>query len=232
MRMLAALLLGGALAVNALANRLPLGGNTTGELSARYPNLFVPAGVTFSIWGVIYLALLAWGVAQFLPSHREVARRIAPLFALSSGLNAGWLFAWHFQHLFLSVAMMGSLLGVLLRINLLLRGGERVLPRAAFGIYLGWICVATIANVTALLVGWEWSGAGLPDPVWAGLLVLVGGGVGGFATTRLRNPWLGWAVVWALGGIVLNRWADHPGVAVTAGMMMALVGALAVRAPE
>jgi hypothetical protein len=39
----------GMLVVNGLANGLPINGRTTGELSAMFPNLFVPAGITFSI---------------------------------------------------------------------------------------------------------------------------------------------------------------------------------------
>jgi hypothetical protein len=35
-------------AMNALANALPLNGKTTAELSDMYPNLFVPAGYVFA----------------------------------------------------------------------------------------------------------------------------------------------------------------------------------------
>jgi hypothetical protein len=242
MRIFALVCLAGALAVNVLANRLPLGGRTTGELSALYPNLFVPAGVTFSIWGVIYLLLMAWAVAQFLPGRRATALRIAPAFAVTSLLNAGWLFAWHFRQVGLSVAVMLALLLVLLRINHVLAEsdgapakGAGILPRAAFGVYLGWISVATIANVTALLVALEWSGAGVPDAIWAAILVVVGGVAGALTVVRFRNPWVGWAVAWALLGIVLNRWDDHVGIAATALALMVLVAVFAVlaaRAPH
>jgi hypothetical protein len=242
MRILALACLAGALVVNVLANRLPLGGRTTGELSALYPNLFVPAGVTFSIWGVIYLLLMAWGVAQFLPGRRATALRIAPAFAVTSLLNAGWLFAWHFRQVGLSVLVMVALLLVLLWINHVLaesNGTPSVrpgtLPRAAFGIYLGWISVATIANITALLVALEWSGTGVPDALWAAALVVVGAVAGAFTVVRFRNPWVGWAVAWALLGIVLNRWDDHVGIAATALALMILVAVfalLAARTPD
>ncbi len=235
MRLLALVCLAGTLVLNVLANRLPLGGRTTGELSALYPNLFVPAGVTFSIWGVIYLLLMAWAVAQFLPGRRAIALRIAPAFAVTSLLNAGWLFAWHFQQVGLSVVVMVALLLVLLRVNHLLVAsagtpseGAGTLPLAAFGVYLGWISVATIANATALLVALEWSGAGVPDAVWAGILVGVGAVAGAFTVIRFRNPWVGWAVAWALLGIVMNRWGDHVGIAATALVLMVLVAVVAV----
>lgn len=221
----------GALVVNVLANRLPLGGRSTGELSALYPNLFVPAGVTFSIWGVIYLLLAAWTVAQFLPSRAELGQRIAPAFALSSVLNAAWLFAWHGTRVGLSLVIMVSILAVLLRIGVRLRDARPpapLLPRLAFGLYLGWILVATVVNATAFLVAAGWTGAGIPPAVWATLLVLVSAAVAVVTLHRLQAPLLGLAVVWALGGIALNRWNDAPLVAWTALGMMAVVGTAAL----
>ncbi|TVR65022.1 MAG: hypothetical protein EA422_05190, partial [Gemmatimonadales bacterium] len=160
MRITAALFLLVTLVVNWLANSLPLGGRTTGELAAEYPNLFVPAGVTFSIWGVIYLGLMTWAVMQFVPGRREVGRMLAPGFALTSVLNAGWLFAWHYGQVEISVVIMAALLVTLLGLNARLggwaperlRGPAPESARFAFGVYLGWISVAFIANVTALLV--------------------------------------------------------------------------------
>ena len=225
--------------VNALANSLPLGGRTTGELSALYPNLFVPAGFTFSIWGVIYLLLVAWAATQFIPGRRALALRIAPAFVTTSLLNATWLFAWHFRQVGLSVVVMGALLLVLLRIHHVLAESDGTpsvdpgtLPRAAFGVYLGWISVATIANVTALLVALKWSGAGVPDAVWAGVLVVVGAVVGAFTLVRLRNPWVGWAVAWALLGIALNRWDDQSALAAIALVMMCAMVVLVLRIPH
>jgi hypothetical protein len=229
----------GALVVNVLANRLPLGGRSTGELSALYPNLFVPAGVTFSIWGLIYLLVAAWTVAQFLPSRADLGRTLAPAFALSSGLNAAWLFAWHGTRVGLSVGIMLGLLAVLIRINVLLRDANPpapVLPRLAFGIYLGWVLVATLVNVTAFLVSVGWEGGGIPATAWAALLVLVGAAVAVVTLRRLRTSLPAVAVVWAFGGIALNRWDDVPLVAWTAVGMMVLVAAaalaLAVRSPH
>jgi hypothetical protein len=224
----AALALVGALVVNVLANRLPLGGRTTGELSALYPNLFVPAGLTFSIWGVIYLLVGAWAVVQFLPSRAPLGMRIAPAFAVSSLLNAAWLLAWHDTRVALSVGIMLGLLAVLLRMNVLLRDAEPpvpLLPRLAFGIYLGWILVATLVNVTAFLVSVGWEGGGVSPATWAVLLVLVGTGVAVVTLRRLRTPFPGLAVGWAFAGIALNRWNDAPAVAWTAVAMILVVAA-------
>lgn len=233
-RILAVLAFVVALVVNGLANWLPLGGRTTGELSGMFPNLFVPAGGTFSIWGVIYLLVGAWAVVQFFPSAEATGRRIAPLFTLSSLLNAGWLFAWHQVRVGLSVVIMFALLWVLLRVNLLLRetrGGQipGTLPRVAFGIYFGWILVAALVNVTVLLVAAGWDGdlglVAISDAAWAIMLVVLGAGAACFAIVGLRNSWVGLSVVWAFGGIAVNRWDDFPAIAWTAVAMMLVVGA-------
>jgi translocator protein len=235
-RPLAAACFAGTLVVNGLANSLPLGGRTTGELSALYPNLIVPAGGTFSIWGIIYLLLAGWAVAQFLADSAEAGRDLAPAFALSSVLNAGWLLAWHHGLVTLSVVIMVALLGILLHLNHTLAAGRLAAPhlaRAAFGVYLGWIIVATVVNVTAWLVALGWGGAGVAAATWATVLVLVGAGIGLYALARLRNPYIGGAVAWALTGIAVNRWEDHPGIAWTAAAMALVVGvATVVRAVD
>jgi len=98
----------GMVAVNVLASTLPLGGKTTAELSDAYPNLFVPAGYVFSIWGVIYLLLLAFTVYQASTSRRGEGflRKIGYLFALSCALNISWIFLWHYEYVIPSLLPM------------------------------------------------------------------------------------------------------------------------------
>jgi hypothetical protein len=95
----------GTLAVNALANILPIGGRNTGEVSDLYPNLFTPAGLTFSVWSLIYALLAAFVVYQardlFSSSGKaaEVVGRAGGFFILASLANMGWIFAWHHRRL-------------------------------------------------------------------------------------------------------------------------------------
>ena len=227
----------GALALNALANWLPLGGRTTGELSALYPNLVVPAGVTFSIWGLIYLLVAGWCVEQFLPVAAGLARRVAPAFALSSVLNGGWLLAWHHLRVGLSLLIMAGLLVTLLVLNarLVVRGasGSRrrilTLARAAFGLYLGWILVATLVNATVLLVALGWDGGPVAPEIWAALVVVAGAVAGIFTFRRLKNAWVAAAVVWGFSGVALARFPEAPLVAWTAVAMVVLVATDAFR---
>ncbi len=220
----------GMIVMNYLANALPLGGKTTGELSDAYPNLFVPAGVTFSIWGVIYLLLAGFCVAQFSLKGAPIAASLGWLFAVSCLLNGLWIVAWHYERVPLSLLVMVGLLVTLLLINLKLKDQPLGLAKAAFGIYLGWISIATIANVTALLVRLKWGGFGIPQEAWAVIMIAVGAAIVAAAIVKLANPFLGLAVVWAFTGIILKRSQDHLSIVFAAAVGILAVAAVTIRA--
>ena len=214
--------------MNYLANALPLNGKTTGELSDAYPNLFVPAGVTFSIWGVIYILLLIFCVVQFTTSHQAVISRIGWLFGISCIFNALWIVAWHYERLPLSLILMLGLLVSLIWINIFIKDMPFGFFKAAFGIYLGWICIATIANVTALLVTYGWGGFGISEETWTIIMIIVGTLVVALAIWRLENPFIGFAVVWAFVGIMIKRQSDVRSIFITAAVAMVLVALVLV----
>lgn len=206
----------GVLVVNYLANALPLNGKNTGELSDLYPNLFTPAGFTFAIWGLIYLWLLAWVSAQFVALFNAKLRaRIEPgvqkagyWFAATCVLNMAWIFAWHWQQVLLSVGIMVLLLIALWQLNTRAEVGfykvdplGKWLAHAPFGIYQGWITIALIANVTALLVSIGWQGAGLSESTWAVIMIIVGTLLTNTIVRSYNNVFHGLAVAWALFGI-------------------------------
>ena len=207
------------LVVNFLSNSLPLNGKTPGQLSDQFPNLFTPAGVTFSIWGVIYLWLIVWGGVQVAALfNQKIAAKVEPmlekigwLFAYSCFLNIAWLFAWHWEQVLVSVVVMANLLYILLQLNRAAGVGnpgtstfEKWLEHLPFGIYQGWITVALIANITAFLVSMGWSG-GDSDVLWAIVMIAVGGSLAIFMLFRQRNLGHALAVAWALYGIYLKR---------------------------
>lgn len=204
--------------MNYLANALPINGKTTGELSAEYPNLFVPAGITFSIWGIIYLLLAVFIIMQFMDTNKELVSAIGWAFLLSSIFNALWIVAWHYQKLSLSLFIMLGLLASLIYINYQLKGFPSGLIKATFGIYLGWICIATIANVTALLVSYNWGGWGISEEAWAIILIGAGTIISAIAVLRLNNPFLALAVIWAFVGIIIKRQADFVSIVIAAAL--------------
>ena len=216
--------LGITIAVNALANIIPLNGQTTGEISDRFASFFVPAGFTFGIWSVIYLGLTLFAAGQALPGWRDRAlvRRIGPLFLVSCIANTAWIVLWHYERYLATLAVMLVLLVTLLAVYLRLDAdrssatrGERLLVAVPFSLYLGWITIATIANATVVLLALGWNGAGIAPENWAAALVVVAAGiVGAIALTRADIAYTA-VGVWAFAGVAAGQWPS-PIVAWTA----------------
>lgn len=202
------------LLVNILANVLPIAGRTTGEVSDSYPVLFTPAGYVFSIWSLIYLGLLAYAIYQISPAQRQEARltAIAPWFVASCAFNSLWIVAWHYGALALSVILMlGLLLSLIviylrLGINLIrVRGADWWVVNLPFRLYLGWIIVATVANLTVFLYSLGWDRWGLSEVLWT-ILMMAAAALIGLALLRLRRDTVAaMVVIWALLGIALKQ---------------------------
>ncbi len=233
------------LLVNGLANALPLNGQTTGAISDRFPVLFTPAGYVFSIWGLIYIGLLAFGIYQALPSQAAQARleHIGWWFALSCFFNSAWIFLWHFNLFPLTLAAMLGLLLCLLIIYLRLQigvspvaGGDLWLVNLPFSIYLGWISVAFIANFAVVLNYTGWNATDLTAVILTLVVLLAGVGLG-IAMTLLRQeiayPLV---LVWAYIGIWLKQTLVSPLVGMTAvlgaGALLLALGIYRLRRRE
>jgi hypothetical protein len=213
----------GMIVMNYLANALPLNNKTTGELSDSFPNLFVPAGITFSIWGVIYLLLIIYCVVQFTGSNQIAITNISLLFGISCIFNALWIVAWHYGRLPMSMIIMLGMLISLIYINIFIKDLPIGLIKAAFGVYLGWICIATIANLTALLVNYGWNGSGISEATWTIIMIATGALIVAITISRLNNPFIGLSVIWAFTGIIIKRNGDFRSIAITAGVAILIV---------
>jgi len=213
--------------MNYLANTLPLNGKTTGDISNAWPNLFTPAGVTFSIWGIIYILLVIFCVIQFTTSYQVAITRVGWLFGLSCVFNSLWIVAWHYERLPLSLILMAGLLICLIWINIFIKDLPDGFIKAGFGVYLGWICIATIANITVLLVSNGWQGFGLSEQNWAIIMIVVGAVIISLTIWRMSNPYIGLAVVWAFAGIMIKRQDDCRAIFMTAAAAAVLVAVVA-----
>jgi len=221
--------------VNVLANALPLNGQNTGEISDRFAIYFVPAGYVFSIWGLIYLGLIAFAVYQALPSQREnrTMQRIGYLYALSCVANTAWIFLWHYNVFSLTIVAMAILLLSLIAIYLRLGIGRAAVSNAVkwcvhipFSLYLGWITVATIANATQVLYYWGWNGAPLSPQVWAVIMLIVGAAVASLVGITRGDIAYILVIIWAYVGIAV-KFPDEPAIAITA-IIAAIVVALSL----
>ena len=219
--------------MNILANALPLNGLNTGEISDRFDVYFVPAGYVFSIWGLIYLALIAYTVYQALPANRErpALRRIGWPYVLSCAANITWLFMWHYERFNLSLAAMLVLLAALIAIYLLLGIGRAQVSMAMrwavhipFSIYLGWITVATVANATNVLYLINWDGLGLGPVAWAVIMLIVATAIAVAVNLTRRDVAYVLVVIWAFVGISVKH-ADTGVVSVAAGVLALLMAA-------
>lgn len=225
------------IAVNILSNLLPLNGLTAGEISDLLPSYFTPAGYTFSIWSLIYLGLLGYTIYQALPAQweRPYQRKIGWLFVVSSLANTAWIFAWHFGYyplsVFLMISLLVSLIAIYARLKIGLTGQaitktELVLVHVPFSLYLGWITVATIANIASVSAHLGWDGFGIAGPTWSAIMMGAAVVVAGLLLFNRRDFAYAGVLVWALFGI-RAAYADIPLIATVAIGAAVLVAVLA-----
>jgi hypothetical protein len=237
------LLFAASIVVNALANILPMNGLNTGQVSALYPNAFVPDGATFGIWSLIYGWVLAYLVYATLlaakpaaaAANRQFLATTTGIFWLLCVLNASWIFAWQYLQTLLSLLIMLGLLATLVRYYLAYRQAAGGLTPAGkwllgvpFVVYLAWICVATIANTTAVLVHAGWQGGPLSQDVWAALLMGVAMVLALWMSLGQRQPAFAAVVAWALWGIYRSQHLTYPlvGQVALAAMVLCIMSVL------
>lgn len=201
--------------INMLSNLIPFGGKTTGQISDAYPNLFTPAGITFSIWGVIYLLvgvfiLYQWGLFSSAEERNRITSRIGILFTVSCVFNILWILCWHSDAIGWSALCILGLLMTLILIQSKLQSESRntwgrFAVNAGFDIYYGWIIAATIANISAWLVKMEWNRFGLSEYFWTTAIILIGAAIGVCVVLIGRNRLAGCAVIWAYAGILIKH---------------------------
>jgi translocator protein len=200
--------------INGLAGTTLLNNRTTADVSAAYPTLITPAGYVFSIWGVIYILLVAFVIYQALPSQKNnpYQKQIGALFILSNILNSVWLFLWQYDYITVSVVVMFALLATLIAIYVRLGIGkaktpfrETLLVHVPFSVYLGWITIASIANIAAALVSVNWDGFGISPETWAILVLTVALIIALAMIFTRKDIAYTLVIVWALAGIATSQ---------------------------
>jgi hypothetical protein len=198
--------------------------------------LITPAGYVFSIWGIIYVLLGVFVVFQALPSQKEkeYTKKIGWLFVLSSIINIAWLFLWQYEFLSVSVVLMFLLLATLILIYLRLGIGkspvtlrEKLATQVPFSVYLGWITIASIADVSVTLVSVNWTGFGISLEIWAILIVIVALLIALLVVTTRKDIAYGLVIVWALVGIAVKQSGNQNIVTLTEASAIIVMVALA-----
>lgn len=213
---------------NYYSNTGNINGQTIGELSDKYSNLFTPADYAFSIWGLIFLGLIALAAYQLKLAfkggeHENTILQIGPWLAVANLANAVWLWFWLNEQLALSVLTMLvillALIIVIIRLNM--ERWDAPLGVIAFVwwpicLYSGWIAVATIANISAWLVSMGWEGGPLSEIQWTLIMISVAGVLNLFMIyTRNMREFAG-VGIWALVAIAVRHWAEIPSIQWTA----------------
>lgn len=224
----------GAFVGSGAAGGTPIQDAAGGALAAD-ATVIAPAGSAFGIWSVIYLGLVAYAVWQLLPkqSSAELHRRVGYWVAASLVLNAAWILSIQYGLLALSVPVIIVLLVVLIQAYLITvklpAGGaiDAIITDGTVGLYLGWVCVATAANITAWLVALGFTGFGVPEAVWGVTIVFVAGAIGIALAARGRAHFapslsLSWGLAWVAVGRLTGDLISQP-TAVAAFVAVAAV---------
>lgn len=232
--------------VNYLANALEFNGQSTGDVINQDPVPFQPAGWVFSIWGVIYSLLLLFVIYGLLPGGRRNARlrRISPLFLIANIANVTWIVLWHFEWFLASLVTIVVLLGSLLTIYIGLRirnpirrfaGAKppwymRLILWVPFSVYLGWVCVATLANLMVWLDRSNWDGGPFSYNVWAMIFMAAGAVIAAAFAGTARDILIPLVFAVAYVGIANQNWGEATSVSIAAVLFAVVCAGLAALA--
>ncbi|MGE7808146.1 TspO/MBR family protein [Lysinibacillus capsici] len=195
--------------INGLASTVGINGKKTGEISNQVDVLFIPAGYVFSIWGLIYFLLFIWLVQQFRSSTTNRINSNLGLFVITAFLNIAWLLSWHYELFITSIVIM---VGLLVHIIFLYvsypKEDNRFSGRLPFSVYLGWISVALMANISFVLKYYEWDGFGLSEEIWAQLLLILATVLAAFIRVYKQDVFFPLVIIWAFIGIAIKNGED------------------------
>lgn len=203
----------GTFAVNVWSNLAPINGQTIGEISNnQFAEVrIVPADYAFAIWGVIYLGLIGFGIYQLRAQQSSRLQQTRLLLVIACIAQAIWVILFLYNQFWLSVlAMLAILLPLIMILPLQIARrpasrAEKWLAQVPFGIYAGWISVATIVNIALALYSQNWNGWGISAEVWTVIMMTVAAGVGALVNLRCRDAAYPLVIVWALVAIAIKQ---------------------------
>ncbi len=206
---------------------LKINNNTIRELSLEFDTLFTPSGFTFAIWGIIYIGLLIMSGHQlyrtFISDKDEMNFHTGPWFIIANVANALWVIVWLYEYAHLSVVFMLIILFSLIKLILLnnMERWDAPFKTIAFFwwpicLYSGWITVATIANISSVLVKYNWDGWGLSEMLWANIMIVVAVLINLLMIYTRNMREFALVGVWAFVGIYFKNIESAPDVAYVA----------------
>lgn len=186
------------------------------EVSDMYPTLITPAPSTFSIWSVIYTFLIISIIVMLIKNNDSYYERavdeISYLFWLSCFLNAIWIVSFSYNLIGWSTLFIFTFLIVMVlivkKIGKIQSGRHWLLP-ITFGLYSGWLFIATVVNIAAWLVKIEWNGFGIADQTWSILILFIAVGLTFIVMSSTENALFPIPIAWAYFGIYNNLFSPE-----------------------
>ena len=201
--------------VNYLSGAGKINNISAGGVSGNYPTLFTPAGFTFSIWGIIYLFNLFFSIRLLWMglkrNHAKNLDSISKYFIVSCILNISWIYSWHYDMMALSVVLM---LGLLITLILLYQNvSDKQYPSiwsylstyTPISLYLAWICIATVANISVWLSSLMWDGSPFTGAFWASLMIIIASLINIYILIKKQDIVFALVFLWAAFGIFTAR---------------------------
>ena len=216
--------------MNYLSNALPINNITMSQISADYPTLFTPDGLTFAVWLLIYVALFGYAVFQSFPAQKTdpVLAKISSVFIINGLANSAWILTWHYGLKWLSLGIMIVIFITLFKIlTILWNAGkplslkERVFVALPFSLYAGWITAATIANASIVQSAMGWQDVWMSEINWTYLKLALAGTFGAVMACRKQNIAFVLVIGWAAWGIARKQ-VETPEVAGAATVLACL----------
>lgn len=215
--------------VNYLAGSGRINDRTPGDVSNKFPSLVTPADYAFAIWSLIYIGLIAFSIYQALPAQAANPRfqKIRLLYVANCAANCAWIFLWHYEQIRAALAAIFVILATLALVNVNLKNKDDALEtwttRVPFGLYFGWITVATILNFTVAIISSGISTSGATAAILATILVAAAAIVGIVVRLKLSSAAFAVAVAWALTAIAVKHGGETMLVGCAAFSVIALL---------
>lgn len=196
------------LIINAMGASGFINGLSQKEVSDMYQTLITPAPFTFSIWSLIYSLLIVSIVIMIINNnnnyYKDAVDKISFLFWLSCALNIIWIISFSYNLIGLSTIFILAFLVVMVIIIKQIakfQKDKRWLLATTFGMYSGWLFIASVVNIAAWLVKIGWGGFGIAEDIWASIILLIAIGLILMVLINIKNAIFPIPVAWAYFGI-------------------------------
>ncbi len=185
---------------------MKINGQSSLEISNRFSVVFAPVDISHAIWIVIYLLIGYW----LLVNIKKTSMKQSALFSCINILQALTIYVWHHE---LFIVSLGITLLLVLYLFMLYNTyslhDKALSGRIPFSIYFAWMTFILITNSSFTLTAYGWNGFGLSTPLWAVILLTLGGAIALHIRFHHFDTMYPSVFIWAYLGIALHNGFDE-----------------------